>query len=73
MSFNQQTAHHNQQTANQTETVLRTENLDIYYGKFLAVKGVNLWTFLKIALLPLLVPPVVAKVPCSEALTASTI
>ncbi len=42
MSFNQQTAHHHQQTANQTETVLRTENLDIYYGKFLAVKGVNL-------------------------------
>ena len=42
MSFNQQTAHHHQQTAHQTETVLRTENLDIYYSKFLAVKGVNL-------------------------------
>ncbi len=41
MSFHQQTVHHNQQTANQTETVLRTENLDIYYGNFLAVKGVN--------------------------------
>ena len=41
MSFHQQTVHHNQQTANQTETVLSTENLDIYYGNFLAVKGVN--------------------------------
>ncbi|HAJ62520.1 MAG TPA: phosphate ABC transporter ATP-binding protein [Cyanobacteria bacterium UBA8543] len=28
--------------ANQTETVLRTENLDIYYGSFLAVQGVSL-------------------------------
>lgn len=42
MSFNQSTANHGQQTTNSTETVLRTENLDIYYGKFLAVKGVNL-------------------------------
>jgi phosphate transport system ATP-binding protein len=42
MSFNHSTAHHSQQTNNSTETVLRTENLDIYYGKFLAVKGVNL-------------------------------
>lgn len=42
MSFNQQTAHHNQSNAYQQETVLRTENLDIYYGSFLAVKGVNL-------------------------------
>ncbi|HEY9795249.1 MAG TPA: phosphate ABC transporter ATP-binding protein PstB [Leptolyngbyaceae cyanobacterium] len=41
MSFHQQTVHHNQQTANQTETVLSTENLDIYYGNFLAVKGIN--------------------------------
>jgi phosphate transport system ATP-binding protein len=41
MSFHQQTVHHNQQTTNQTETVLSTENLDIYYGNFLAVKGVN--------------------------------
>src|ERR671933_2400663 len=29
-------------TAEETETVLRVENLDIYYGNFLAVKGVNL-------------------------------
>lgn len=42
MSFNQSTANHSQRTSNSTETVLRTENLDIYYGKFLAVKGVNL-------------------------------
>ncbi len=42
MSFNQSTANHSQQKNNSTETVLRTENLDIYYGKFLAVKGVNL-------------------------------
>jgi phosphate transport system ATP-binding protein len=42
MSYSHQTANHNQQTANQTETVLRAENLDIYYGKFLAVKGVNI-------------------------------
>lgn len=42
MSSNRQTANLNHQTANQTETVLRTENLDIYYGKFLAVQGVSL-------------------------------
>jgi len=42
MSFNQSTANYNQRTNNSTQTVLRTENLDIYYGKFLAVKGVNL-------------------------------
>jgi phosphate transport system ATP-binding protein len=42
MSFNQSTANHSQRTNNLTETVLRTENLDIYYGKFLALKGVNL-------------------------------
>jgi len=30
------------QTLNQTETVLKAENADIYYGKFLAVKGVYL-------------------------------
>jgi phosphate transport system ATP-binding protein len=42
MSFNRSTANHNQRTVKSTETVLRTENLDIYYGKFLAVKGVNL-------------------------------
>jgi phosphate transport system ATP-binding protein len=32
----------NLQTARQTETVFRTENLDIYYGSFLAVKNVNI-------------------------------
>ncbi len=42
MTFNQQAAKHDRHTAMQTETVLRVENLDIYYGKFLAVKGVNL-------------------------------
>ncbi len=42
MSYNQKIANLNQRTANQTETVLRAENLDIYYGKFLAVKGVNI-------------------------------
>lgn len=42
MSSNRQTANLNHQTANQTETVLRTENLDIYYGKFLAVQDVSL-------------------------------
>jgi phosphate transport system ATP-binding protein len=42
MSFKRSTANHNQRTVKSTETVLRTENLDIYYGKFLAVKGVNL-------------------------------
>lgn len=42
MSFNQSMANHSQRLNNSTSTVLRTENLDIYYGKFLAVKGVNL-------------------------------
>jgi phosphate transport system ATP-binding protein len=42
MSFNQQTARYDRKTANQTETVLRTENLNIYYGKFLAVENVAL-------------------------------
>ncbi|MGB5959203.1 MAG: phosphate ABC transporter ATP-binding protein PstB [Coleofasciculaceae cyanobacterium] len=42
MSFNQSTTNHSQRLDNSTKTVLRTENLDIYYGKFLAVKGVNL-------------------------------
>lgn len=42
MSFNQSTANQNHRVTNSTATVLRTENLDIYYGKFLAVKGVNL-------------------------------
>ncbi len=42
MSPNQQTANYNQRLADQTETVLQTENLDIYYGNFLAVQGVSL-------------------------------
>jgi phosphate transport system ATP-binding protein len=42
MSFNQKTARYDRETANQTETVLRTENLNIYYGKFLAVENVAL-------------------------------
>lgn len=35
-------ASQNQPNGESTETVLQTENLDIYYGSFLAVKGVNL-------------------------------
>lgn len=42
MSFDQKTASYNQKTANSTETVLKAENLDIYYGDFLAVKGVSM-------------------------------
>lgn len=42
MYSNQQAAKQDRHIAEQTETVLRVENLDIYYGKFLAVKGVNL-------------------------------
>ena len=42
MSFDQKTASYNQKTANSTETVLKAENLDIYYGDFLAVKGISL-------------------------------
>lgn len=42
MTSKRQTASFNHQAANQTETVLRTENLDIYYGSFLAVQGVSL-------------------------------
>jgi phosphate transport system ATP-binding protein len=42
MPSNQKTANFNLHSTHQTETVLRAENLDIYYGKFLAVKGVNL-------------------------------
>ena len=29
-------------TANQTETILQTRDLNIYYGKFLALQGINL-------------------------------
>lgn len=42
MSFNQSTANQSKQANYSNKTVLRTENLDIYYGKFLAVKGINL-------------------------------
>ncbi|HEY9610376.1 phosphate ABC transporter ATP-binding protein PstB [Allocoleopsis sp.] len=42
MPSNQKTASFHHHANHQTETVLRAENLDIYYGKFLAVKGVNL-------------------------------
>lgn len=42
MSFDQKTASYNQKTANSTETVLKAENLDIYYGNFLAVKGISM-------------------------------
>ncbi|MEO8893950.1 MAG: phosphate ABC transporter ATP-binding protein PstB [Coleofasciculaceae cyanobacterium] len=42
MSFNQSTSNQSKQTNYSNKTVLRTENLDIYYGKFLAVKGINL-------------------------------
>ncbi len=42
MTFNQHTANSNLRLSDKTETVLRTENLDIYYGNFLAVKGVNI-------------------------------
>ena len=42
MYSNQQATKQDRHIAEQTETVLRVENLDIYYGKFLAVKGVNL-------------------------------
>ena len=42
MSFNEQIANLNQRTAVRTETVLRTENLNIYYGDFLAVEDVSL-------------------------------
>lgn len=34
-----------EQTANQTETVIKTENLDIYYGDYRAVRGVYLDIF----------------------------
>jgi phosphate transport system ATP-binding protein len=42
MTSNQQIGNLDQYAANQAETVLRAENLDIYYGKFLAVQGVNM-------------------------------
>ncbi|MGQ4646735.1 phosphate ABC transporter ATP-binding protein PstB [Lyngbya aestuarii] len=41
MSY-QQVTNHNQQNVEQTEAVLRTENLDIFYGSFKAVEGVAL-------------------------------
>ncbi|MEQ8959300.1 MAG: phosphate ABC transporter ATP-binding protein PstB [Coleofasciculus sp. C2-GNP5-27] len=42
MESNQKVANQNQGNEQSTETVLCTENLDIYYGKFLAVKGVSM-------------------------------
>jgi phosphate transport system ATP-binding protein len=42
MSFNQETTNQYLRIAEQTETVLRAENLDIYYGDFLAVQGISL-------------------------------
>lgn len=42
MESNQKIASPNQGNEQSTETVLRTENLDIYYGSFLAVKGVSM-------------------------------
>jgi len=42
MESDQKLASPNPTNEQSTETVLRTENLDIYYGSFLAVKGVNL-------------------------------
>jgi len=42
MESNQKVASSNQGNEQSTETVLRTEDLDIYYGKFLAVKGVSM-------------------------------
>ncbi|EDX73722.1 phosphate ABC transporter, ATP-binding protein [Coleofasciculus chthonoplastes PCC 7420] len=42
MESNQKVASPNQGNEQSTETVLRTETLDIYYGKFLAVKGVSM-------------------------------
>lgn len=33
---------YDQQTVNKTETVLQAENVNVYYGKFLAVKGIYL-------------------------------
>ncbi|MEQ8971956.1 MAG: phosphate ABC transporter ATP-binding protein PstB [Coleofasciculus sp. C1-SOL-03] len=42
MESNQKVANQNQGNEQSTETVLRTDDLDIYYGKFLAVKGVSM-------------------------------
>ncbi|HEY9836815.1 MAG TPA: phosphate ABC transporter ATP-binding protein PstB [Vampirovibrionales bacterium] len=42
MPFDRQTANHQYQTEPQTEAILRTENLNVYYGETLALKGVNL-------------------------------
>lgn len=36
---------YNTQTAKQTETVLRAENLNVYYGNFLALRNVNMDVF----------------------------
>jgi phosphate transport system ATP-binding protein len=42
MPSNQQTAKRDHYTSDRTETVLRTEKLDIYYGSFLALQDVTL-------------------------------
>lgn len=42
MAYSQQNTKRDRFMAEETETVLRTENLNIYYGKFLAVQGVNM-------------------------------
>ena len=42
MPSDRQTANHHYQTETQTEAILRTENLNVYYGDTLALKGVNL-------------------------------
>jgi phosphate transport system ATP-binding protein len=42
MSLEQQTVKNNRGYSEQMETVLRAENLNIYYGEFLAVQGINI-------------------------------
>lgn len=42
MTSSQQNTKRDQFASEQTETVLRAENLDIYYGKFLAVQGITM-------------------------------
>ena len=42
MTFNQHISNSNMRLSDQNATVLSAENLDIYYGNFLAVKGVNI-------------------------------
>jgi phosphate transport system ATP-binding protein len=42
MNFGQQTVKQNRRDAEYMEPVLRAENLNIYYGEFLAVQGINI-------------------------------